>query len=85
MFPKKIQTAIVLFFVSLFFTVGVSACSGPSVKSTKVDTSATAVNLPGAPPPGKALEDIIQRGAVKIAVPLLYPTIFLPLARSRRI
>lgn len=73
MFPKKFRTAIVLFFASLFLTVGVNACSTPSVKSVKVDTSAAALNLPSAPSPGTALEEIIKRGEVKIAVPDDFP------------
>lgn len=73
MFPKKFRTAIVLFFASLFLAVGVNACSTPSVKSVKVDTSAVALNLPGAPSPGTALEEIVKRGEIKIAVPDDFP------------
>lgn len=72
MFPKKFRTAIALFFASLFLTVGVNACSAPSVKSAKVDTSAAALNLPSAPS-GTALEDIMKRGEVRIAVPDDFP------------
>ncbi|HEY9626284.1 MAG TPA: transporter substrate-binding domain-containing protein [Coleofasciculaceae cyanobacterium] len=73
MFPKKIQGAIVLFFVGLLLAVGITACSTPSVKSAKVNTAAAAVLLPGAPDPAQALEDIMKRGEVRIAVPDDFP------------
>ncbi|MBW4658184.1 MAG: transporter substrate-binding domain-containing protein [Drouetiella hepatica Uher 2000/2452] len=73
MFLKSFRGAIALFCVSLLLTVGITACSGASVKSAKVDTSSAVVNLPSAPSPGKALEDIMQRGEVKIAVPDDFP------------
>lgn len=70
---KEFRTAIALFFASLFFTVGVTACSGPSVKSTKVDASSAAVQRPNAVDPAIALATVIQRGEVKIAVPDDFP------------
>ncbi|MBI4781872.1 MAG: transporter substrate-binding domain-containing protein [Oscillatoriophycideae cyanobacterium NC_groundwater_1537_Pr4_S-0.65um_50_18] len=73
MFPKKIQGAIALFFVGLLLAVGITACSTPSVKSAKVNTAAAAVLLPGAPDPAQALEDIMNRGEVRIAVPDDFP------------
>jgi polar amino acid transport system substrate-binding protein len=73
MFSKKLQTAVALFFAGLLLSIGLTACSGPSVKSSKVDADSAAINLPGAPDPGKALQDIVDRGEVKIAVPDDFP------------
>ncbi len=68
---KQFRTAIALFFASLMITIGVASCSSPSVKSAKVNTASTAVQLPGVPQ--TTLEEIIKRGEVRVAVPDDFP------------
>lgn len=73
MFPTRQRRMLALFFASLFLTLSMAACSTGSSSSVKSLAQISATDVALVAPSGTTLNQIIESGKVRVAVPDDFP------------